>query len=168
MSICHTTGCLIITLIGPREMQQWFWICKFQTYLADWYHEYSLWNCFQVISKKSHYWQLNIGSANGLVPSGNKPLLEPMLTETCQHLASPGLNELMLREGKGKNSTKDTQCSGCCEYFSETLQRHDMIYTSSFRVIMMWIMNMEISTIDKVTILSVIKTFYSSTNIYYW
>ena len=26
-------------------------------------------------------WQVNIGSGNGLVPSGNKPLPEPMLTQ---------------------------------------------------------------------------------------
>ena len=37
-----------------------------------------------------HRWQVNIGSGNGLVPSGNKPLPEPMLTK----LASLGHNEL--------------------------------------------------------------------------
>ena len=29
----------------------------------------------------SYWWQVNIGSGNGLVPSGNKPLPEPMLTQ---------------------------------------------------------------------------------------
>ena len=28
-----------------------------------------------------HWWSVNIGSGNGLVPSGNKPLPEPMLTQ---------------------------------------------------------------------------------------
>ena len=28
-----------------------------------------------------HWWQVNIGSGNGLVPSGNKPLPEQMLTQ---------------------------------------------------------------------------------------
>ena len=28
-----------------------------------------------------HWWSFNIGSGNGLVPSGNKPLPEPMLTQ---------------------------------------------------------------------------------------
>ena len=28
-----------------------------------------------------HWWSINIGSGNGLVPSGNKPLPEPMLTQ---------------------------------------------------------------------------------------
>ena len=32
--------------------------------------------------------QVNIGSGNGLVPSGNKPLPEPMLTQICCHMAS--------------------------------------------------------------------------------
>ena len=30
-----------------------------------------------------HRWSVNIGSGNGLVPSGNKPLHEPMLTQTA-------------------------------------------------------------------------------------
>ena len=29
----------------------------------------------------THEWLANIGSANGVVPSGNKPLAEPMLTQ---------------------------------------------------------------------------------------
>ena len=37
----------------------------------------------------------NIGSGNGLVPSGNKPLPEPMLTQISRrHIASLGHNEL--------------------------------------------------------------------------
>ena len=44
-----------------------------------------------------HWWSVNIGSGNGLVPSGNKPLPEPMLTQiSCRHLASLGPNELIL------------------------------------------------------------------------
>ena len=30
---------------------------------------------------RPHWWLLNIGSGKGLVPSGNKPLPEPMLTK---------------------------------------------------------------------------------------
>ena len=37
-----------------------------------------------------------IGSGNGLVPSGNKPLPEAMLTQICHHMASLGHNELIL------------------------------------------------------------------------
>ena len=39
-----------------------------------------LWNCYQVNATKPHWSLVNIGSGNGLVPSGNKPLPEPMLT----------------------------------------------------------------------------------------
>ena len=35
-----------------------------------------------------HWSLVNIGSGNGLVPSGNKPLPEPMLTQICHHMAS--------------------------------------------------------------------------------
>ena len=37
-----------------------------------------------------------IGSGNGLVPSGNKPILDPMLTHIYRHMALPGHNELNL------------------------------------------------------------------------
>ena len=38
-------------------------------------------NCPQVIFTGPHWWKVNIGSGNGLVPSGNKPLPETMLTQ---------------------------------------------------------------------------------------
>ena len=39
---------------------------------------------------------LTIGWGNGLVPSGSKPLLQPMLSQICCHMASLGHNELSL------------------------------------------------------------------------
>ena len=36
----------------------------------------------QVNTTEPRYWEVNIGSGNGLVLSGTKPLLEPMLTQT--------------------------------------------------------------------------------------
>ena len=41
---------------------------------------YFLWNCYQVNATIPHWSLVNIGSGNGLVPSGNKPLPEPVLT----------------------------------------------------------------------------------------
>ena len=38
----------------------------------------------------------NIGSANGLVPWGNKPLLEPMLSKICVAIVSLGISELSI------------------------------------------------------------------------
>ena len=35
----------------------------------------------QVNATRPYWWLVNIGSGNGLVPSGNKPLSEPMLTQ---------------------------------------------------------------------------------------
>ena len=43
--------------------------------------KYFLWSCYQVNATTPHWSSVNIGSGNGLVPSGNKPLLEPMLTQ---------------------------------------------------------------------------------------
>ena len=39
--------------------------------------------------------EANLGSGNGLVPLGSKPLPEPILTHICHHMASLGQNELM-------------------------------------------------------------------------
>ena len=39
------------------------------------------WNCPNMNVTGFHWWSVNIGSGNGLVPSGNKPLPEPMLTQ---------------------------------------------------------------------------------------
>ena len=62
---------------------------KFQTH---YYLRHDLINCFQVIVTKPHKSGVTIGSGNCLVPSGNKPFPEPMLTQihisTWYHLAS--------------------------------------------------------------------------------
>ena len=40
---------------------------------------------------EQHRWSVNIGSRNGLVSSGNKPLPDP---DRCRHMVSLGHNEL--------------------------------------------------------------------------
>ena len=41
----------------------------------------NLWNCSQVNATEHLWWLVNIGSGNGLMPSGNKPLPELMFTQ---------------------------------------------------------------------------------------
>ena len=53
----------------------------FQTHIKNRYLELFLQNCPQVNATRPHRWLVNIGSDNGLVLSGNKPLPEPMLTQ---------------------------------------------------------------------------------------
>ena len=43
---------------------------------------YLLWNCHQMNVTGSYCWSVNIGSGDGLVPSGKKPKPEPMLTRS--------------------------------------------------------------------------------------
>ena len=51
-----------------------------QTHFSDIYLKYFLWNSYQV--NTTPQWSLvNNGSGNGLVPSSNKPLHEPMFTQ---------------------------------------------------------------------------------------
>ena len=40
------------------------------------------------------WWKVSIVSSNGMVPSGNKPLLEPINPDLCHHMASLAHNEL--------------------------------------------------------------------------
>ena len=47
----------------------------------EWWCWHLLWNCSQVNGTELRQWEVNIGSGNGLVPSGTKPLPEPMLTQ---------------------------------------------------------------------------------------
>ena len=44
-----------------------------------------LWNSFQVNATRPRWWLVS----TGLVPSGNKPLPEPVLTKIARHMASP-------------------------------------------------------------------------------
>ena len=56
------------------------WISIFQSLIKGRYLEHFLWNCLHVNATRPNWWSANSGSGNGLVPSGNKPLTEPMLT----------------------------------------------------------------------------------------
>ena len=90
----HGTSSLV-KLIGPWGIWQQHQIIKFQTHFNNWYLKYSLENCYQVNATTPHWLLVKIGSGNGLVPSGNKPLHEPMLTQIFVAMWSLGRNELM-------------------------------------------------------------------------
>ena len=54
---------------------------SFQLDLSDWWLRHLLWNCPNMNATGLRWRSVNIGSGNGLVPSGNKPLPGPMLTQ---------------------------------------------------------------------------------------
>ena len=64
-----------------------------QIHFSDKYLKYFLWNSYQV-NTTPHWSLVNNGSGNGLVPSSNKPLHEPMLTQISgaiwRHYATMG------------------------------------------------------------------------------
>ena len=70
-------------------------LCNFQTHFSDRWLRHLLSNCPNMNVAGVYWWSVNIGSGNGLVPSGNKPLPEPMLTQICRHMVSLGQNELI-------------------------------------------------------------------------
>ena len=41
------------------------------------------WDCPELNATRLHWWLTNTYSGNGLVPSGNKPLPDPVLTQIC-------------------------------------------------------------------------------------
>ena len=60
-------------------------ISNIQTRIKDMHFQYFLWNSPQVNAINTHWFEVNIGSGNGLVPSDNKPLPEPTLTHSQYH-----------------------------------------------------------------------------------
>ena len=69
-------------------------ITSFQGNFIDWWVMFLLGNCSHMNVTGLNWWSINIASGNGLVPSGNKTLPEPMLTQiSCRHMASLGPNE---------------------------------------------------------------------------
>ena len=65
---------------GKFEWNFRYVVFKWILVIADW--GISCENCTNMNVTGLHWWSFNIGSGNGLVPSGNKPLPEPMLTQT--------------------------------------------------------------------------------------
>ena len=53
----------------------------FQTDFCDWWSRHLLWIFPDIKVTGLHWWPINIGSDNGLVPSGNMPLPELMLIQ---------------------------------------------------------------------------------------
>ena len=69
-----------INSLAPGKFE-WNFRHNIQTDFSVWWLQDFLWNCPNMIVTGLHWWSVNIGSGNGLVPSGNKPLPEPMLTQ---------------------------------------------------------------------------------------
>ena len=72
---------LMFNSLAPGRFEYNFIYVIFRTDFNDWWLRHLLWNCPHMIVTGLHWWSVNIGSVNGLVPSGNKPLPEPMLTQ---------------------------------------------------------------------------------------
>ena len=59
------------------------WLPKYAVVFSnicnEWHLEKFLGKCPHLNANRRYWWEVNIGSGNGLVPSGTKPLPEPML-----------------------------------------------------------------------------------------
>ena len=66
----------VMEIFDPWEMRLLSWINNLQTHIKDKYLQHFLENCPHVNTKSVHWWLVNIGSGNDLVPSGTKPLPE--------------------------------------------------------------------------------------------
>ena len=67
--------------LAPGKFEWNFRYVNFPKDFSDWWLRHLLWNCPDMNVNWLHWWSVNIGSGNGLVPSGNKPLPESMLTQ---------------------------------------------------------------------------------------
>ena len=91
-------------------MQTWNQPCRYIAILLEieWKGKHQFSACLSLINSLAperfewlsviitglQWWLVNISLGNRLMPSGNKPLPEPMLTKICHHMASIGHNEL--------------------------------------------------------------------------
>ena len=69
----------ILKIASRSPRGQWVKLVFFKLNYKDRYLEHLLYNYHQVNAAKPHWWLVNFDSGNSLVPSGNKPLPEPML-----------------------------------------------------------------------------------------
>ena len=76
------------------NLYYWFDSSNFQTHIKDRYLENFQWNCPGVNATIPNWRLVHIGSGNALVPSGNKRLPKPMLTEFYGATAWLGHNQL--------------------------------------------------------------------------
>ena len=70
-----------VNSLAPERVQFYFYIGTFSASFSEWWLRYLLWNRPQMNSTRPYWWLVNIGSGNGVVPSGTKPLPEKNLTE---------------------------------------------------------------------------------------
>ena len=74
-----TLECIISSLASGRFWYNFGLNFNLISMIHGW--GYLLWNCHQVIAIASRWRYVNIGSDNGLMLAGNKPLPEPVLTQ---------------------------------------------------------------------------------------
>ena len=72
---------VLINPLAPGKFEWNFRYVIFKRLFSDWWLRYLLRNYSNMHVTGLHWWSVNMGSGNGLVPSGNKPLPEPMLTQ---------------------------------------------------------------------------------------
>ena len=75
------TGPQWVNSLAPVGTSIKFQLGNFHANFSEWWLRYLLWNCPQMNATRPYWWYVNIGSGNGLVPPGNKPLPESMLTQ---------------------------------------------------------------------------------------
>ena len=63
------------------KMQLKYWLGHFQTHTNYRCLGHIMWSRLQIDAAKPHRWFVNISSSDGLMPSGNKPLPEPILIQ---------------------------------------------------------------------------------------
>ena len=62
---------LVFNSLAPGKFE-WKFIHSFQTDFSYWWLRHLLWKCPNMNVTGLHWWSVNIGSGNGLVPSGNQ------------------------------------------------------------------------------------------------
>ena len=77
----HANGVYLFNSLAPGRCGNVFKSVIISTHITDQFHEHLLWNSYQMNASEPLWKEVSIDSVNGLVPSGNKPLPEPLLTQ---------------------------------------------------------------------------------------
>ena len=74
--------------LAPGRFKRKIYISDLQTKLSDRYLRYILWNCLQMNVIGRYWWEVNIGSGNGITWDNVDP-------DLCRQMASLGHYELI-------------------------------------------------------------------------
>ena len=143
---------IMLWLLLDRQLTHWLLkdveviLRIFQTWYMNWYREHFLSKQSLVSATGPYWWAVSIGSGNGLVPSGNKPLPDPMLTQTYfatrpQCVTNTEKTSLTSFVWTRKHIYADVVFAISFIFFKFHMTKHEVIHIAKTRQLKIWIID---------------------------